>query len=352
MKLCPACDRHLFGPEAACPFCGEAQVTTSARASGGVLASVTLALTLGAAACGPQAVPEQTDTSSSTTAEDTGPSPSTTVGTTVGTTTVGTTVAPTTDDGPAMTTIEASSSDSSDDNPCAFYAGCPPDVDTGAYECDVFQQDCPEGEKCLPWANDGGSSWNATRCSPVAPDPGAPGEPCTVEGSGVSGIDSCDVGAMCFHVDVRTNEGVCVTQCTGSFEAPYCDTRGQVCASGSDGLIALCYDACNPLDPACAAGTGCHPEYPDAFICRPTSDGTGTHGDECFTDESCASAHACLDASSFPACTGLACCSEFCDTTAGLPCPGADQGVVCQPWYEEGMAPAGYENVGACVLPP
>src|SRR5690606_7229360 len=44
--------------------------------------------------------------------------------------------------------------------------------DTGSTaECDVFAQDCPPGEKCTFWADDGGSSWNALKCVPVVDDP-------------------------------------------------------------------------------------------------------------------------------------------------------------------------------------
>lgn len=70
-----------------------------------------------------------------------------------------------------------------------------PDGGGTGFECDVFAQDCPPGEKCVPWANDGGGVWNATRCSPVDDDPAAPGEPCTVEGGPTSGIDDCDAQA-------------------------------------------------------------------------------------------------------------------------------------------------------------
>ncbi|MEX1364969.1 MAG: hypothetical protein AB1Z98_17710, partial [Nannocystaceae bacterium] len=31
-------------------------------------------------------------------------------------------------------------------------------------QCSLFAQDCPDGEKCMPWANDGGDAWNATIC--------------------------------------------------------------------------------------------------------------------------------------------------------------------------------------------
>jgi hypothetical protein len=44
------------------------------------------------------------------------------------------------------------------------------------------------------------------------------------------------------------------------------------------------------------------------------------------------------------------CCSPLCDLTDPMPPCLPDQ--VCLPWYEAGMAPAGYENVGACALPP
>ena len=41
-----------------------------------------------------------------------------------------------------------------------------PDGGGATNECNQWVQDCPEGEKCMPWANDGGSAWNATRCRP------------------------------------------------------------------------------------------------------------------------------------------------------------------------------------------
>jgi hypothetical protein len=348
MKLCPACDRHLFGPEPACPFCGAEQVTTAARAAGGALASITLAFALGTAACGPVVEPEDTEGSSDT-GQETGLPPTTTISTTT-TTTISTV---TTDDGPAMTSIEPTTADadSSDDSPGSFYAVRPDGGGIGL-ECDLFAQDCPEGEKCMPWANDGGSTWNATRCSPVFPDPDAPGEPCTVEGNATTGIDSCDIGVMCFDVDPRTNEGTCVAMCTGSPENPLCETPEEACLIGNDGVLVLCFDVCDPLAPACDAGMGCYPSFSgDEFLCLSTIDMPGSYGDSCEGLVTCAPGHVCLDAGLIPGCAGAACCTEFCDTTAGLPCPDDDLGVVCQPWFEDGMAPPGLEAVGACTLP-
>ena len=83
----------------------------------------------------------------------------------------------------------------------------------GFNECDIEAQDCPEGEKCMPWANDGGDEWNGTRCSPIAKDPGPLGGPCLAEGSGTSGIDDCDLGLVCWQVDPKTNQGVCHAMC-------------------------------------------------------------------------------------------------------------------------------------------
>jgi hypothetical protein len=350
MKLCPACDRHLFGAEPACPFCGAAQVTTSARQSGGAVASIALAFTLGTTACGPIVEPGQTDGSSSSVGDETTIPPATTIP-------PSTTGEPTADDGPMITTLEVGSStsddgDDNDDSPCAFYAGCAPDIDEDIYQCSVFDQDCPEGEKCMPWSHDGTQSWNATRCTPVADEPGAPGEPCLVEGSVYSGIDSCDVGVMCFDVDPTTNEGTCMAMCTGSVGDPQCAVPEQVCVLLDD-EVPLCPETCHPLIPACEDGEGCYPApNQEQFVCWSSFEGAGLQGDACEYSNACALGLTCVEASLFPACASWGCCTEYCDVTAGLPCPGADQGMACVPWYEDGMAPPGYETVGLCVLPP
>jgi Mg-chelatase subunit ChlD len=112
------------------------------------------------------------------------------------------------------------------------------DAGSVSFECDLFAQDCPAGEKCVPWANDGGGEWNATRCSPIADDPAAAGKPCTVEGGPTSGIDDCSQGSLCWDVD-RTNEGTCVSMCTGDASNPMCQ-GDQWCYVGHDGSVAVC----------------------------------------------------------------------------------------------------------------
>ncbi|MCA9653948.1 MAG: ribulose phosphate epimerase [Myxococcales bacterium] len=228
-----------------------------------------------------------------------------------------------------------------------------PDGGGVSFECDIFAQDCPEGEKCMPWAADGGNSWNATRCSPINENPGQPGDECTVEGSGTSGIDSCDIGSMCWDVDPETNVGTCVAMCTGDESNPICEDPDTTCTIANDGAIVLCLPACDPLLQDCDEGQACYP-INDAFACAPDASGEmGVFGDPCEYINVCDPGLFCLDASVVPDCAGsVGCCSNVCDTAdpAGdAQCTGVGQ--TCQAWYEEGNAPPGYEDVGACALP-
>jgi Mg-chelatase subunit ChlD len=113
-----------------------------------------------------------------------------------------------------------------------------PDGGGVGFECDLFAQDCPAGEKCMPWANDGGTEWNATRCSPIADDAVPTGKPCMVEGGPTSGIDDCSAGALCWNVD-PSNAGTCVPMCQGDESNPMCATD-QWCYVGDEASVAVC----------------------------------------------------------------------------------------------------------------
>ncbi len=219
-------------------------------------------------------------------------------------------------------------------------------------DCDIYQQDCPEGAKCNPYSNDGGSNWNDVGCFPVVPGPDQPGESCTVEDSGTSGYDSCDVGSMCWDVDVDTNIGVCVAMCEGSPMNPTCDDASATCTIANDGVINLCLPGCDPLTQNCPGGQGCYP-VDDAFVCAPDASGdAGVAGDGCQFINSCAPGLACIATDAYgPACLfgGAGCCSPFCDTDAPAACPEADQ--ECTGWFEEGVAPVGLDDVGVCTVP-
>ena len=275
MLPCPSCDRHVRGEDRACPFC--ASPLRSTRGPWNGTAAVVIAVGSVLFACGP-AVSDSGDTiaTSSTGSDET----STGVAASTG---PGTTVPPTTDPTMAMTsgtslgdTSTGGSTTWEDDtfDSCgSFYGGCPTDVGNGpdlSYECDVFMQDCLDGEKCMPWANDGGEVWNASRCTPIDTDPAAPGEPCAVEGSGFSGIDTCAEGAMCFHVDPETNEGVCVELCSGDADTPVC-LEG-TCVLQFEPALPLCFQTCDPDMPDCDPTEVCEPVLDpslDTQVCNP-----------------------------------------------------------------------------------
>ena len=242
---------------------------------------------------------------------------------------------------------------SDEDTGCTFICD---DPDTGGEpQCDPWSQDCPSGEKCMPWANDGGAAWNSLRCTPLSGSVKQEGDACTVEGSGVTGIDDCDVGLMCWDVD-ENGQGTCVAMCTGSADAPLCDDPADNCVIANDGVLNLCLPACDPLVQDCAEGSACYGAA-ESFACAPDASGpdAGTYGSPCEFTNACDPGLFCAAAEAVPDCQGsLGCCSEFCDLDAANPdgaCGGSGAGQQCEPWFQEGAAPPGDENIGACVLP-
>lgn len=118
--------------------------------------------------------------------------------------------------------------------------------------------------------------------------------------------------------------------------------------------------SCHPLEPLdCSEGQGCYP-IDGVWQCAPDASGdTGAYGDPCESDDGCDPGLACLDPNALP--PGLpcedasGCCTVLCDFSdpgASLTCPSAAEGQLCLPWYPEGEAPPGYEDVGACSLWP
>ncbi len=213
--------------------------------------------------------------------------------------------------------------------------------------CDAWMQNCPEGEKCTASANDGGNSWNQTKCAPIEPNPKAPGEPCIVEGWGASGLDNCELGAMCWDVDPETLEGVCVALCGGSSEAPSCPL-GFSCAIRNDGVLNLCLPHCDPLLQDCPNDEACVPGE-DSSACFPDMSGEmGAYGDACGLAHDCDPGLMCLGPQEVPGCMNEGCCTPLCDTREPNTCPG--EGQVCIHWFDEGMAPPSLDTVGVCAI--
>ena len=225
----------------------------------------------------------------------------------------------------------------------------------GVFECDLFAQDCETGSKCMPWANDGGPAWNSTRCSPLSASPGQAGDECMVEGSGVSGVDNCDIGLMCWNVD-ENGMGVCEDMCTGSAENPICEDPGDACSIANNGAIVLCLAACDPLIQDCEVENEvCYP-INEEWVCAPDASGdTGVYADPCEFINACDAGLVCLGAAAFTGCEGATgCCSSVCDVEdpdSDAECTALDAGQTCEPWYTEGNAPPGYETVGVCAVP-
>lgn len=229
----------------------------------------------------------------------------------------------------------------------------PPDGGNSGVECNNFAQDCPDGQKCMPYADNGGNAWNATKCVDVQDNPNQAGDECTVDGSAVSGLDSCDLGVMCWDVDPNTQIGVCVALCGGSVEAPTCDTEHS-CFVSNDGVLNLCLLTCDPLAQDCPGDDLCipNPQGQGEFAC--VLDASGEEGqafDPCEFINACDPGLFCANPANGSECDSQAigCCLPFCDLADPGPCPGVQQ--ECLAWYAEGAAPPGLENTGFCGIP-
>ncbi|MBV1860520.1 MAG: hypothetical protein KUG77_19060 [Nannocystaceae bacterium] len=205
-------------------------------------------------------------------------------------------------------------------------------VATSISSCSVLVQDCCPGDACRAWANDGGPNWNSTRCVSVDPDAASVGELCTVEGSEVTGLDSCDVGLMCWEVDPDTLEGTCIEYCTGTEERPACSSPDDVCGIYNDASLALCLPRCDPFLNDCAEDDACVPAGSDTFGCiaerYPRCPGGTTEINPRFGAD----------------CTyGELCCSPYCDVSDDAACDG---GLECAALPESHST---YPGLGVCV---
>lgn len=224
-------------------------------------------------------------------------------------------------------------------------------------DCDTIAQNCPPGMKCMPYVKDGGASWNATRCVEIADDPVGPGERCTAEGDGLSGIDDCDGTSMCWNVGAQMpNEGVCVPFCTGSYDDPSCSDPCAQCTISGDGTLTLCLPGCDPLAPDCREGESCVAGYDERFICVPDASAPETEiGSPCEFINTCPPGAFCVGADALPNCEqSVGCCAAVCSVEAQDTCESVLPGTQCLPYFEENAGPPEgcvSGTVGVCVLP-
>lgn len=280
-----------------------------------------------------------------TTRGATGPDPSLPTDPSAPTTpTTQSTLEPTVGSSNSTTQVGSSTSEttgtSSEDSSGTTTGGVP--VDCSTYE----QDDCPPDEKCMPWADDRGETWNALDCFPLSPtDLGDPGDECVVFETATSGLDDCNETSMCWDVNTETNGGTCVPFCFGSPDDPACANPDQSCVQTNDGVIALCLRLCNPLDQDCEKGSACLPAT-EGFTCVPDASGPGGEvGDLCEYINDCNPGSYCEAEEFLNDCGSPTCCTSFCDLEDVDTCEGPS---VCLAYYEGGAAPAGYEDVGYC----
>jgi hypothetical protein len=223
----------------------------------------------------------------------------------------------------------------------------PPGDHTRIQPCDPFMQDCPDGEKCVPYAS-GSGTWDAHKCVPVMGDQ-APGEPCWYGGA-VAATDTCDETSMCWNVMEIDGElvGTCTTLCTGSGDNPECP-EGSSCSISSEGSVYICISNCDPLLQDCNRGLACY-WVNGGFSCVFTTQDIPT-GEPCGFINDCAVGNGCVTAEVLPGCAGASCCTLFCNVMLGDQQCDALPGTSCVAFFEQGMAPPGYELVGLCILP-
>lgn len=227
---------------------------------------------------------------------------------------------------------------------------CDPAADTPT-ECNTYAQDCPAGEKCVPY---GAETWDADGCFPIA-GAGAPGDPCTAACGPTGGLDDCGAASMCWDVDVD-GEGRCVALCGGVGGDPRCDVPDTDCMLLADGKMPLCLDRCDPVAGGCDGV--CVPNWnSQSFLCMPESGEPKAYGDACDRANDCAAGMFCIIPIAVPGCdAAVGCCSELCDLddpAASEGCAGAADGQQCLPYYDGGGgAPPEYEHVGVCAVPP
>lgn len=214
-------------------------------------------------------------------------------------------------------------------------------------ECDPYVQDCPPGQKCAPWADRGGTLWDALKCVDIAGD-GAPGDPCTATGPG-SGMDDCALGSICWDLDAK-NQGTCVAQCSGSFENPICPPQHS-CSYSRTGVIDVCIFDCNPLTQDCPGDDLCIPNG-NIFLCVQDASGdAGQTNGPCEFANSCDKGLICLDSGTASSACDLqasGCCQPYCEFPAG-PCPNPDQ--QCLRWFDPMQdVPPNYKNIGICAV--
>lgn len=252
--------------------------------------------------------------------------------------------------GPADTSTSASTGMTGSASAADFIV--PPDIPPH-YQCSLEEQDCAPGFKCMPYALESyGALWDATACFPVDPDPVGLGEPCEAEldeYGGWTGIDNCGWAAVCWDFDPEGPgicEGLCVVEDVARW-AP-CEDPDAIPDIPCQSCFCTCEVPCDPLAQDCPGDLMCVVTSDIATCIPDASEGGGQYGEGCEYVNVCAPGLACVQPDYVPGCEDETngCCTPYCDTTNAM-CPPTTH---CEPYYERGMAPPNFENLGLCLL--
>jgi hypothetical protein len=234
-------------------------------------------------------------------------------------------------------------------------------------ECNVWDQDCPPGQKCVVWGEqedipvDERRPENA-KCVAVVCDAKEPGEECRAQGGFLNGVDNCDKTSQCWVRDFQDDQnenGICVPFCGGDsgVGSRLCHDPGNRACVVFWGYewFGLCMPRCDPLVQACdellMEGHTCLPNDEEVFACYiHVVNSQGSVGDSCDFYNGCDPGLVCAEGSELAGCDSglLGCCTPFCDTTEANSCPGAANGEECVDVWADPLNP----DAGVCSLPP
>lgn len=200
-----------------------------------------------------------------------------------------------------------------------FFDGCESEaLSLEAESCDVLEQDCGEGEKCVYALDPSTGSSYATTCVDVIDD-GADGDLCVQY---AEGEDTCGAGLWC--VESRCRE--------------FCDTHGD-CSEGYcviySGDVSLCQQECSPVDEgACDPGMNCV-DWGPLSTCYHSDVDPEAQWSSCSGDWDCSAGFSCADN---PDDDGTS-CQRRCDLTE----PACASGLTCTDAED-----AQYPDLGVC----
>jgi len=207
-------------------------------------------------------------------------------------------------------------------------------------QCDPYQQDCPEDEKCTSYVQTPGQETvDATKCVPIIGDD-LWGEPC----DRMEDNDTCAAGYFCMtDVSGHTGVGTCLEYCSPGTPCEF----GGDCFAFNDGVLPVCEVTCDPILQDCPMGQGCYAAF-DNFVCAlpGAPDGLGNDGDPCNTVQSCNPGLICRGGTA--GCGDGACCTPVCEIS-GPAEQCVDASEECIQALDD--PPPGLGDVGYCGIP-